>query len=228
VKGKGFVVAIDGPAGSGKSTTARLCAQRLGFFYLDTGAMYRAITLKVLKSGVDIRNGRALKRLLNSTKVDVVWCRGKLQVTLDGRDVSESIRSPEVSGLVSEVSAIKAVREMMVEEQRRLAKGKNVVCEGRDIGSVVFPEAQLKVFLDCDLEERVKRRKKELNGGGRTRIGMGVVKNNLLKRDRIDSQRRISPLRRVPEAILIDTTHLTVEEQVAVVCALAQQRLAGR
>lgn len=228
MKKTGFVIAIDGPAGSGKSTTARLCAQKLDFFYLDTGAMYRAVTLKVLRSGIDIGDEDALKRLLDSTRVDIVWHRGKLQVRLDGKDVTEAIRSPEVSGLVSEVSAIAAVRAKMVREQRRLARGKNVVCEGRDIGSVVFPRAQLKVFLDCALGERVKRREQELNSSGQTKVGREAVRRNLLKRDRIDSHRRISPLRRVPDAVLIDTTDLTIDEQVAVVCALAQQRLTGR
>lgn len=228
MKKNGFVIAIDGPAGSGKSTTARLCAQKLRFCYLDTGAMYRAVTLKVIERGIDLGDEQAWRQLFKQTRVDIVWQRGQFQVQLDGRDVTAAIRSPEVSGLVSEVSAIAAVRKKMVREQRRLAEGKNIVCEGRDIGSVVFPGAQLKIFLDCDLTERVKRREREFKEAGRCQSGREVVMRNILRRDRIDSHRPISPLRRMPDAILLDTTHLTIEEQVAIVCALARQRGAER
>ncbi|MGQ9678982.1 MAG: (d)CMP kinase [bacterium] len=228
MKKSGFIIAIDGPAGSGKSTTARLCAQQLGFCYLDTGAMYRAVTLKVIEREIDFGDEQVWSSLLRQTNIDIVWRRGNLVVKLDGRDVTEKIRSPKVSGLVSEVSAIGAVRKKMVKEQRRLAEGRNIVCEGRDIGSVVFPKAQLKIFLDCDITERVKRRERELKEIGRFESGREEVKRNLLKRDRIDSRRSISPLRRMSDAVLLDTTYLTIEEQVAIVCALARQRGAGR
>ncbi len=224
---KGFVVALDGPAGSGKSTTARQCARQLGFHYLDTGAMYRAATLKVIRSGTDPRNRAALGRVLRSTKIDLLWRHGALKVLLCGRDVTREIREPGVNGLVSEVSAIRAVRRMMVVEQRRIARGRNLVCEGRDIGSVVFPEAGLKVFLDCDVSERSRRRDKELRDGG-VRTSRRLVTANLVKRDRIDSSRSLAPLRRVPDAVLVDTAMLTIEEQVAVVCFLVRQRLARR
>jgi len=224
----GFVIAIDGPAGSGKSTTARLCARRLGFFYLDTGAMYRAVTLKVLRSGVRLDDERALRQLLRSTRLELCWDDGGLRVFLDGEDVSREIRSPEVNRLVSAVSALGVVRKMMVAEQRRLARGRNVVCEGRDIGSVVFPDAQLKIFLECAIAERVRRRRAELKEQGLDKgMSDSEVRRNLLQRDRIDSSRDLSPLRRMPDAVLIDTTHLTIEEEVAVVCALAQRRIQG-
>ncbi len=218
----GFIIAIDGPAGSGKSTTARLVAQQLGFFHLDTGAMYRAITLKIIEAGIRLTNRRQLQQLLDSTQLDLKWEKDRLQVLLDKRDVTEAIRQPAVSALVSPVSAIRSVREKLVAEQRRLAAGRNVVCEGRDIGSVVFPHAQLKIYLDCDLKERARRRLAELKG----KATLEQVRKNLAERDRIDSRRRHSPLRRVRDAILIDTTHLTIEEQVALVCALARRRLA--
>lgn len=217
----GFIIAIDGPAGSGKSTTARLVARQLGFFHLDTGAMYRALTLKIIEQGIDPANRRQLKKLLANTRIDLQWQAGKLRVLLDNRDVTEAIRQPAVSELVSPISAIGIVRQKMVAEQRRLARGKNVVCEGRDIGSVVFPRAQLKIYLDCALSERARRRRAELS----TPISIKAVAANIRTRDRIDSSRRLSPLRRVPDAILIDTTDLTIDEQVALVCALARCRL---
>jgi cytidylate kinase len=223
-----FVVAIDGPAGSGKSTTARLVAQRLGFDYLDTGAMYRAVALKVIESGINLKNSGALSGLLDRTRVTVSCVDGDKRVLLDGRDVSRAVREPRISALVSQVSAIPVVRQRLVAEQRRLAEGRRLVCEGRDIGSVVFPQAQLKVFLDCDHDERRRRRQRELMQQGR-RVSARAVGANLARRDRIDSHRRTSPLRRVDDAVLIDTTRLTIEEQVAVVCALARRRLgAGR
>lgn len=223
-RSRGFVLAIDGPAGSGKSTTAWLCAERLGFRHLDTGAMYRAVTLKVIRSGTDIANGHGLARMLRTTRVGVEWNRAGMRVLLDGSDVSEAIREPEVSGFVSEVSAIPAVRRQMVAEQRRVAAGQSVVCEGRDIGSVVFPHADLKIFLECDAGERARRRRIELAQKG-TNISRKTVLANLVKRDRIDSGREVSPLRRMPDAILIDTSYLAIDEQVVIVCDLAKRRM---
>jgi cytidylate kinase len=223
-RSRGFVLAIDGPAGSGKSTTARLCAERLGFRHLDTGAMYRAVTLKALRMGIDIHDRKTLARMLAATRVGVEWNRAGMRVKLDGEDVSEAVRKPEVSGYVSEVSALAEVRRQMVAEQRRVAVGQAVVCEGRDIGSVVFPDADLKIFLECDAGERARRRQLELAEKG-THISPKAVLANLVKRDRIDSGREASPLRRVPDAVLVDTSGLTIEEQVAVVCDLARRRV---
>ena len=225
-RSRGFVLAIDGPAGSGKSTTARLCAERLGFRHLDTGAMYRAVTLKALRMHTDIADGHGLARMLRTTRVGVEWNRAGMRVLLDGTDVSEAIREPEVSGFVSEVSAIPAVRHKLVAEQRRVAAGQAVVCEGRDIGSVVFPHADLKIFLECDSAERARRRRLELAQKG-TNISRKTVLANLVKRDRIDSGREVSPLRRTPDAILVDTSYLTIEEQVTVVCDLARRKRKG-
>ena len=224
---RGFIIAIDGPAGSGKSTTARACARRLGFHHLDTGAMYRAATLAVLESGVDPADGRALGRVLGRLRLSLDWRPGGLRIRLGTRDVTSGIRAPQVSALVSEVSAIPAVRRVMVARQRQAARGRNLVCEGRDIGSVVFPAADLKVYLDCAIGERSARREHELESGG-VSVSRRAVRRNLAKRDRIDSGRRMSPLRRVADAVLVDTTFLTVAEQVAVVCSLARRRMAAR
>ena len=223
---RGFVLAIDGPAGSGKSTTARLCAERLGFQHLDTGAMYRAVTLKALRAGTITASPSAIFALLQRTSVTVAWDRRGMRTFLDGKDVSMEIRAPEVSALVSEVSAMSTVRRRMVVEQRRVASGQAVVCEGRDIGSVVFPDADLKIFIECDMTERARRRQLELTGQG-VCAGQKAVLANLVKRDRIDSGREVSPLRRMPDAVLIDTTHLTIEEQVDIVCDLARRRGRG-
>ena len=222
----GFVVAIDGPAGSGKSTTAKGCAKRLGFHYLDTGAMYRAITLKVLQTGARLGDRAGLDRLLKGTRIDLSWRRGWLGVKLDGKDVSTAIRTPDVTAYVSEVSAVPAVRKKMVVEQRRAAIGRNLVCEGRDIGSVVFPDAGLKVYLDCDVSSRAVRREAEWRGEG-MKASRASVSANLRKRDRLDSGRKVAPLVRVPDAVLVDTTMLTIEEQVEIVCSLARRRLAA-
>ncbi|MEO0085800.1 MAG: (d)CMP kinase [candidate division WOR-3 bacterium] len=227
----GFVVAIDGPAGSGKSTTARLVAAKLGFRHLDTGAMYRAVALKVVETGTSLRDRAALARVLRRTTVRVEWPQGRLsrpddvcgRVLLDGHEVTQAIRRPEVSALVSDVAALPMVRRKMVREQRRAARGQRIVCEGRDIGSVVFPRAQLKVYLDCDIAERAKRREKELRELG-ARQAWRSVRQGLVRRDRIDSTRRMSPLKMARDALLVDTTDLTIEEQVGVVCDLALRR----
>ncbi|MFO7675867.1 MAG: (d)CMP kinase [bacterium] len=219
---RAFVVAIDGPAGSGKSTTARLAAGRLGLRHLDTGAMYRAVALACLDAGADPADAGTMRRLLARARVDIDWRAGVQRVFLDGRDVSRAIREPRVSGVVSEVSAVPAVRRAMVAVQRRVARGREVVCEGRDIGSVVFPGAQVKVFLDCDLRARTARRRAELAAAG-VSTGQAAVRANLARRDRLDSGRAMSPLVRTPDAVLVDTTDLTIEEQVAVVCELVRR-----
>ncbi|UCG41698.1 MAG: (d)CMP kinase [candidate division WOR-3 bacterium] len=221
----GFVVAIDGTAGSGKSTTAKASARRLGFDYMDTGAMYRAMTLKVLETGTRITDKAGMARLLRATRIDLSWCKGRLWVKLDRRDVTSAIRTPEVTGYVSEVSAVPAVRDKMKVEQRRAALGRNLVCEGRDIGSVVFPDAGLKVYLDCDVPERAARRVAEWREDG-MRTSRTSVTANLRRRDRLDSGRKVAPLVRVADAVLLDTTMLTIEEQVEIVCSLVRRRLA--
>lgn len=222
-----FVVAIDGGAGSGKSTTAKGVARGLNFFYIDTGAMYRAFTLKYLRnSGSKSRIDLGLtRRLLESTAVDLRRENGDLKVYLDGEDVSMAIRKPEVSDFVSQVSAIAEVREWMVARQREVAEGKNVVCEGRDIGTVVFPDAQVKIFMVADVEVRAARRLRELGEKHMDADGQEVMAN-IRFRDKFDSEREHSPLRRAKDAIVVDTTNLTIEEEIEHVKAIVQERMA--
>lgn len=217
-----IIIAIDGPAGSGKSTTARLVAQKLGYIYIDTGAMYRALTLKVLESNVDPSDEDSIVKLAENTKIELVYENGNLKVILDDRDVTDKIRSPEVTSLVSIVSAHPKVRDIMVKKQRELGKDGGVVIDGRDIGTVVFPNADLKIFMTADVKERAKRRQKELLSQG-FKIEIEKLIKEIEERDKIDSNREISPLKKADDAIEIDTTNLTIEEQVEIVLKKAYE-----
>ncbi|MBE0433398.1 (d)CMP kinase [candidate division WOR-3 bacterium] len=222
-----FVVAIDGVAGSGKSTTAKGVARRLNLFYLDTGAMYRAFTLKYLRHRKaderDIDVG-LIEELLSTTAVDLCQEGDEVRVFLDREAVSLAIRTPEVSRFVSQISAIAEVREWMVARQREVAEGKRVVCEGRDIGTVVFPEAQVKIFMDADVKVRAARRLKEM-GEKKMDTEMGEVIENLKFRDRYDSQRAHSPLKRAADAIVIDTTNITIDQEIDMVTKIVEKTL---
>jgi cytidylate kinase len=210
---KKLVIAIDGPAASGKSTTARLVAERLGYLHVDTGGMYRAMTLKILRTGIDPGDTAAVDALARATKIGIESGGGDPTILIDGEDVTGSLRTPEVTRAVSQVSAIRSVRELMVREQRRLAAGGGVVLEGRDIGSVVLPGAEIKIFLVADPSERARRRRMELLRQG-VDIGLGELESEIRERDRKDSSREISPLRKTDDAVEVDTSGLTVEEQV--------------
>ena len=191
--GAGTVVTIDGPAGSGKSTTASLLAGRLGFTYLDTGAMYRAVTLAALERGVDSADGRSLAVLAQSAKIELRGVGGRLSVYLDGRNVDREIRGREVSRLVSPVSVHEEVRRAMVRLQRRAGDRGGIVAEGRDTGSVVFPHAAVRVFLVADAEARACRREKQLRSLG-IEQGIDEIRENIRARDAMDSGRALSPL----------------------------------
>jgi len=207
------IIAIDGPASSGKSTTARLVAKRLGYLYLDTGAMYRAITLKALRAGVDLDDEKALEKLARDSSLSMNFENEQLRVFLNGEEVTAQIRSPEVSNSVSKVSAYPGVRGAMVALQREFAKEGGIVAEGRDMGTVVFPGAEVKIFLTCDLKERAKRRYLELESQGISSSPDAVLEN-LSSRDQIDSTREDSPLLEAEGAVVVDTTNLTIQEQV--------------
>ena len=207
------VVTIDGPAGSGKSTTARRVARKLGYTYLDTGAMYRAMTVKALKTGVDLDDPNALARLARETDIAVKPDPDGTRVILDGADVTDEIRTPEVTRASSPVSAAGGVRERMVELQRQVAEGGGIVAEGRDMGSVVFKDAEVKIYLDASLACRAARRKKELEAAG-TLVDLEKMEKDIESRDTYDSSREYSPLV-IPEgSIIVDTTDMTIEDQV--------------
>lgn len=217
-----FVVTIDGPAAAGKSTTARAVAEALGFLYVDTGALYRALALKLLESGAALEESPALEAFLASTTVNLSGSPAALRVWLDGADVVGKIRTPEVSEASSRLAAMPAVRRRLVDVQRALAAEGPLVGEGRDLGTVVFPDAEVKIYLDADLATRARRRAKELEARG---IPMAVeqVQEELERRDERDRGRADSPLRPAGDAITLDTSRLTIEEQVARVLDIVRQ-----
>ena len=219
---RNLVIAIDGPAGSGKSTTARLVADRLGLLHIDTGAMYRAVTLKVLERGLSPNDSSAVSNLIDSTLVELKRWDSSLRVLLDGTDVTDRIRDPDVTRSVSAVSRIRRVREAMVARQRAMSVSQGVVLEGRDIGTVVFPDADLKIFLVASLDARARRREKELAGKGMKVDRSGVMKE-IEERDKLDSTREESPLRKAADAIELDTSTLSIEQQVEFVVGRAMQ-----
>ena len=206
-----MIIAIDGPAGSGKSTIAKLIAKDIGLVYLDTGAMYRLVTLKALNEGI-LGNGKLsdlgkIKKLLDNLNIDIK----ENGFYLDDVDVSEEIRKPIISENVSDIAAIREVREKMVDLQRKFSESKNVILDGRDIGTVVFPNADLKIFLVADAKERAKRRYKELVEKGEN-VEIEEIYDNILKRDKIDSTRKESPLKKAKDAVEVDTTFKSIKE----------------
>ena len=221
-----FVVAIDGGAGSGKSTTARELARRLNFFYLDTGAMYRAITLKYLQYKGNTENiaMSIIEKIIERTTIDLRQENHQTHVYLDESEVTLEIRKPPVNNLVSPISALAEVRVWMVEKQREVAEGKDVVCEGRDIGTVVFPNAQVKIFMQADLEVRAQRRRKELSEKN-IESNFNEVRKNLKFRDKYDSSRQHSPLKKAEDAIVVDTTKLTIEQEISFVEKIVRERM---
>jgi cytidylate kinase len=223
-----FVVAIDGGAGSGKSTTAKAVARRLDFLYLDTGAMYRAVTLKYIQCGGDPESidMSLIGQIITHTSIDLRQKENKTSVYLDEHDVTTEIRKPPVNALVSPISAIPEVRVWMVGKQREVAKEKNVVCEGRDIGTVVFPDAQVKIFIQADLKERARRRLKEL-ADEKVDVTFQEVTENLKFRDDFDSNRSHSPLKKADDAIIVDTTDLTIDQEIDLVEKIVRERLEG-
>jgi CMP/dCMP kinase len=205
-----LIIAIDGPSAAGKSTLAKRLAKELGFTYLDTGAMYRALALKLLREGIDIGNDEMLTKLIGRTVIDLLEDEGELHVLLDGEDVSELIRNPEVSQMASKASALKTVRQWMLVLQRALGQRGDVVAEGRDIGTVVFPDAEVKIYLDASTQERARRRVEELTRSGR-QVGLAETLREMLERDKRDSERDLAPLCKAADAIAIDSSALDAE-----------------
>jgi len=219
---KKIIIAIDGPAASGKSTTAKLTAEKLNYLHVDTGAMYRALTLKIIEEKIDPENEELVCGVIKDCKVKLEKTDSGNLVFLDGRNVTEAIRSREVTRNVSAISSYAGVRELMVEEQRKLCKQGGVVLEGRDIGTVVVPKAELKIFMVASIEERVRRRQKELADKG-TNIDYEKLVNEIIERDAKDSKRTESPLRKAEDAIILDTSNLTINQQVEFIVAKASE-----
>ncbi len=215
-------VAIDGPAGCGKSTTAKEVARRLGFLYVDSGAMYRAVTLYFIENQIDEAKLELVKNTLEHIELD--FLEGK--ITLNGQVAEPQIRSLEVSKKVSQVAAIGLVRDFLVARQRQISKNQNVIMDGRDIGTVVFPQAALKIFMVADSEVRAKRRQQELLYQGQN-IDIEKLKKDIETRDLLDSTRSHAPLRKAEQAIELDTTHMSFEEQVNFVVSLIENKLAN-
>jgi cytidylate kinase len=222
-----MIVAIDGPVGVGKSTVAREVAKRLGLLHIDTGAMYRALAWKCLEEDLDCANPATMTELARRTRVDLEPSPEGPRVFCDGIDVSGPIRSPEVSSLVSEVSTHAGLREVVVNRQREMGDAGSVVMEGRDIGTVVFPQADVKVYLDASVESRVRRRTQDFESKG-IPCSHEEVRKNLLHRDHIDSTRETSPLRVAEDASVIDTSDLSFEEVVQAVVDRVRETLAKR
>ncbi|MBK9329493.1 MAG: (d)CMP kinase [Sphingobacteriales bacterium] len=218
-------IAIDGYSACGKSSTARQVAKRLGYLYIDSGAMYRAVTLYFQEHLIDLDNAEGIERALPFIDIEFIKRGDSHHTFLNGTDVEEFIRQPEVAALVSEVAAMSNVRRMLVRQQQKMAVQKGVVMEGRDIGSVVIPDAELKFFMTADVDVRTQRRQDELLKKTGKLFPLEELKANLQHRDRIDSTRADSPLTKVPEAMEIDTTHLTLDDQIEWICRKAEEEI---
>jgi CMP/dCMP kinase len=221
-----MIIAIDGPAGSGKSTVAKLVADRLGFLYLDTGAMYRAVACRTLANGNDVADEDAALHIAMNDEIAFGHELGEplpSRISIGGSDVTEAIRTPEIDVAVTPVSQMPRVREAMVSQQRHLASEHDIVVEGRDIGTVVFPAAELKVYLTASLEERARRRAAQQIAAGIS-ADVGTVQSALVRRDAADSTRTHSPLAVAADAVELDTTGMTLEQVVAAIARLAEER----
>jgi cytidylate kinase len=216
------VVAIDGPAGAGKSTIAKRVAERLGFTYIDTGAMYRAVALWGLRQGVDMGDMHRMEQLALAAEIRLTPGR----ISLNGEDVTEAIRTPEVSSGASKIAVIPGVRRAMVAKQREIGAATSVVMEGRDIGTVVFPDADVKVFMDAQPEERVRRRLKEERAKGAA-VSEGQVAAQMRERDQRDSTRRDAPLSQAPDAVYVDSTAMSIEEVEEEILRLVRKRVSN-
>ncbi len=224
VKRKKLTIAIDGPSGAGKSTAARSLAKRLVYVYIDTGAMYRSVALRVKEKGISHEDELALNQLASSLHISFITQGEQTYVLCDGKDVTEAIRTPEISRLASTISKQKGVREALVQMQREMGEGGGVILEGRDIGTVVFPDADVKFYLDAEGEERVRRRYHEMVEKG-VRVDFKETQEELIQRDHNDMHRDRSPLKKAEDAVFIDSTHRSVEEVVEEMVRIVEERI---
>ena len=216
MKKNGLIIAIDGPAAVGKSTMGKLIARELGFLYIDTGAIYRAITWKVLKNNININDEDMISSMVSDTCINIERANSKslndyYHIFVDGEDVTEEIRNPMIDQNVSQIARLPKIRKQLIYLQRKLAEKGNIVMEGRDIGSVILPQADIKFYFTASEEERIRRRYKELIDKGYS-IDYEVVKKQIIQRDKIDSKRKYAPLIKAKDAILIDSTDKSIEE----------------
>ena len=222
---KVYSIAIDGPAGAGKSTMARRAAAELGFVYVDTGAIYRTVGYAVSKRGISPEDTEKIDELLPRLRVKLAWKDGVQHMYLDGADVSKKIRLPEVSSMASKVSAIPSVRAFLLDTQRNAAKTNNVIMDGRDIGTVVLPDADVKIYLTASAEVRAKRRFLELQEQGGSDTYEEVLKD-MIERDYRDMHRAVAPLKQADDAVLLDTSELSLEESIEAILNIIRERLA--
>lgn len=221
------IVTIDGPSGAGKSTISRLLAQALGYAFMDTGAMYRAVGLAVQRAGLPLAESDALAALLPRLEIALVASAGETGVLLNGEDISAAIRTPEMAMVASRVSALPMVRNRLTELQRRIGAAGSVVTEGRDMGTVVFPQAAHKFFLDASPEERARRRVAQLREQGR-QVEEGEILAQIIERDRADSARVLAPLKAATDAVIVDSSHLDIAGVVALMLDQVKRSRAGQ
>lgn len=217
-------VAVDGPAGAGKSTVSRAAAKAMGYIYVDTGALYRAVGVNALRNGIDTKDRQAVAESLSDIRVNHVFENGEQKVLLNGEDVSAEIRTPDASMAASDVSAVPKVRDFLFDLQRNIASKNNCIMDGRDIGTVVLPNAKVKVFLTASPEERAMRRFRELSEKGST-VKYEEVLEDLIKRDYNDSHREVAPLKQADDAVLLDTTGMTLEQSVESLIKIIKEKV---
>lgn len=218
-------IAIDGPAGAGKSTIAKAVAKQLEYIYADTGALYRSIALNAINSGTNTDNEAEINELLSNTKVEIKFINGEQRVFLNSQDVSDKIRTTEVSMMASKVSAIAAVRDFLLELQRGLARENNVIMDGRDIGTVVLPQAQVKIFLTASAQCRAKRRYKDYLAAGNTQESYEQILADIQQRDYNDSHRAVAPLKPAEDSVIVDTSDDTLEQSVEKITAVVNSKI---
>lgn len=218
-------IAIDGPAGAGKSTIAKAVAKQLEYIYADTGALYRSIALNAINSGTNTDNEAEINELLSNTKVEIKFIDGEQRVFLNSQDISDKIRTTEVSMMASKVSAIAAVRDFLLELQRGLARENNVIMDGRDIGTVVLPQAQVKIFLTASAQCRAKRRYKDYLAAGNTKESYEQILADIQQRDYNDSHRAVAPLKPAEDSVIVDTSDDTLEQSVEKIMAVVNSKI---